>query len=158
MTAALHPAAGANQRFRRKLETALAHVTAADLMTRDPQAFPATMAVAAFARDVLATSAWSSFPIVDDRGSAVGLVVVRRPIDLSALGDEGLTLHDIAIPFDQLTLVTSSATALDILSAPVDRSAGRVLVQDGGRLVGIITPRDLADGLGWRNLSWEVRP
>ena len=88
----------------------------------------------------------SSFPVVDADGCLRGLVNLRRLRQLPRDVWADTTLRTAAVPTDQLTIAHPEEPLVDVLrrSGQVD---GRLFVVDENRLVGIVTPNNLATAL-----------
>ncbi|OBH60306.1 site-2 protease family protein [Mycobacterium sp. E2479] len=124
---------------------ALAGVRVADAMTANPRSAPGEVTVEEFIERYLLGAPHSAYPVADRDGSILGLVTLRQ-LRAVAPGRRAATMvRDIALPLDRVP----TAAPFESLSAVIERLAAagpcsRALVVDGGRVVGIITPSDLA--------------
>jgi CBS domain-containing protein len=100
----------------------------------------------------------SAYPVADRDGSIGGLVTLHQLRDVppdrrggTRVGDIALPLHAVptAAPDEPLTAL------LERMTAAGPRS--RALVVDGGRVVGIVTPSDLARMMDVYRLAGEGR-
>lgn len=124
---------------------ALAGVRVVDAMTAKPHSAPGWLTVEEFIERYLLGAPHSAYPVADDDGSIVGLVTLRQLREVAPDRRATTTVREIALPLDRVP----TAAPLEPLSALIERLAmaghcSRALVVDGGRVVGIITPSDLA--------------
>jgi CBS domain-containing protein len=87
----------------------------------------------------------SAYPVADRDGSIVGLVTLRQLRDVAPSQRATTSVGEIALPLHSVP----TAAPLEPLSALIERLAAaghgsRALVIDEGRVVGIVTPSDLA--------------
>lgn len=92
------------------------------------------------------TACVSSFPVVDGDGGLVGLVTLRRLRQLPPAAWATTTLGAAAVPLDQLAVAEPDELLIDVLRR-AGAGDGRVVVIDGQRLVGIVTPSDVTTAL-----------
>jgi Zn-dependent protease len=124
---------------------ALAGLRVADAMTADPHAAPGWLTVEDFIERYLLGDRHSAYPVADRDGSIVGLVTLKQLRDVAAGQRATTSVGEIALPLKSVPTVGP----LDPLSALIERLAraghgSRALVMDGGKVVGIVTPSDLA--------------
>jgi Zn-dependent protease/CBS domain-containing protein len=111
-------------------------ITIGRIMTPDPFTVPASMTAAEFLREMLPRHRHTAYPLVED-GVVRGVVTAERIRGQQA----GAAVADVVEEAER----TSAQAALAELLPRLAR--GRLLVFDGERLVGIVTPRDLARAL-----------
>ena len=124
---------------------ALAGLRVADAMTAQPLAAPGWLTVTDFIERYLLGDRHSAYPVADEDGSIVGLVTLRQLRDVTPGRRATTTVREIALPL----LSVPTAEPREPLSALIERLAAaghgsRALVMDGGKVVGIVTPSDLA--------------
>lgn len=124
---------------------ALAGVRVVDAMTADPRSAPGEVTAEEFIERYLLGAPHSAYPVADPDGSIVGLVTLRQLRGVAPGRRATTTVREIALPLDRVP----TAAPLEPLSAVIERLAAaghcsRALVVDGGTVVGIITPSDLA--------------
>lgn len=118
---------------------------AGELMTRDPETLAENMPVDTVVRFFEGEAHHRSYPVVDANGRPIGLVLRRdalgwqqaRPGDRTPIGER---LSDLSLP-----VVTSRTPADAVANLMIAEQTGRICVvtEKDGRLVGIITRRDL---------------
>jgi Zn-dependent protease/CBS domain-containing protein len=103
------------------------------IMTPDPFTVPAAMTAAEFLREMLPRHRHHAYPLVED-GVVRGIVTAERIRGQ----DPGAPVGAVAEQVERATAETSLTDLLPRLATE------RVLIFDGDRLIGIVTPRDLA--------------
>jgi Zn-dependent protease/predicted transcriptional regulator len=137
------------------LMAAFEGVRVADVMTPHVHTVTADRTVADFVlHDALDTHV-SSFPVITADGRLQGLVTLRRLRQLPRSSWETTTLGAAAVPVGRLVLADPDAMLLDVLPR-ASAGDGRVLVVDGSRLVGIVTPTDVTNALERLSLRRSV--
>jgi Zn-dependent protease len=124
---------------------ALAGLRVADAMTAQPHTAPGWITVEDFIQRYVLGDRHSAYPVADRDGSITGLVTLRQLRELAPSRRATTRVHEIALPLSSVP----TAPPLEPLGALVERLAAaghgsRALVIDGGRVVGIVTPSDLA--------------
>lgn len=124
---------------------ALAGVRVIDAMTAKPLSAPGEVTVENFIERYLLGSPHSAYPVAEPDGSVMGLVTLRQLREVVPSRRATTMVREIALPLDRVP----KAAPLESLSAVTERLAAaghcsRALVVDGGEVVGIVTPSDLA--------------
>ncbi|OBG39429.1 zinc metalloprotease [Mycobacterium alsense] len=138
-------AAAHEEEMRATTQQALAGLRVTDAMTADPHVAPGWTTVADFIERYLLGDRHSAYPVADRDGSIVGLVTLRQLRDVPPGRRATTSVREIAVPMSRVP----TAAPAEPLNALIERLAasgdgGRALVVDGGRVVGIVTPTDLA--------------
>jgi Zn-dependent protease/CBS domain-containing protein len=126
-----------------RMSSTLAGVTVGEVMSPDPVTVPSGTTVDQFIDEYVFAHNFSTFPVVDDSGRAVGLVALR---DIKAMppGDRAsTTVEDVAVPLPWVTVVTTGQLAVDVLPRMAATSSGRALVMTGNTVVGLVSPVDV---------------
>jgi CBS domain-containing protein len=111
-------------------------ITIGRIMTPDPFTVPASMTAAEFLREMLPRHRHTAYPLVQD-GVVRGVVTAERIREQEAGAAVAAVVED-----------AERTSAQAALAEQLPRLArGRLLVFEGERLVGIVTPRDLARAL-----------
>jgi Zn-dependent protease len=103
------------------------------IMTPDPFTVPGSMTAAEFTREMLPRHRHTAYPLVDD-GAVRGIVRAERIGEQEA----GTPIRAVVEDAEHTTAETSLTDLLPRLARE------RLLVFEGERLIGIVTPRDLA--------------
>jgi len=122
-----------------------AGVRVADAMTAQPHTAPGWITVEDFIQRYVLGDRHSAYPVAERDGSIIGLVTLRQ-LRALAPGQRGSTsVGEIALPLRSVPTAAPQEPIAALLPrmAPVGPHS-RALVVDGGRVVGIITPSDLA--------------
>jgi Zn-dependent protease/CBS domain-containing protein len=123
---------------------ALTGVRVGEVMTPDPVTAPAGMTVRQFLDDWLPRTRFSSLPIVNPAGRVDGLVTLRRIREVPPAQWATTRIADIACPPGEILTAAPGDPLLGLLEALPGCADGRALVIDRGRLVGIVSPTDIA--------------
>ena len=122
-----------------------AGIRVAEAMTAEPHSAPGWLTVEEFIQRYLLGDRHSAYPVADRDGSIMGLVTLRQLRDLAPNRRTTTSVRDIALPLESVP----TAAPQEPLSALLQRMAAlgprsRALVIDGGAVVGIVTPSDVA--------------
>ncbi|HXM55269.1 MAG TPA: site-2 protease family protein [Candidatus Dormibacteraeota bacterium] len=125
-------------------QDALAGVRVADVMTPDPATVPAWITVDDLVERYLLARRHSGYPIVDLDGRPQGLVTVdllrRVPPDRRAT----TRLAEIAYPLSAVVTARPDEPFAELARRLGSGPGARALVFDGDRLVGVVSPTDVA--------------
>jgi Zn-dependent protease len=125
------------------LEERLAGYRVRDVMTPQPLTAPASISVAELLDDYVLRRHCSAFPLVDATGRVVGLATLARARAVPS-GRRAVTpARDVAWPVHEVTTARPDEAVMPVLRRAAGGD-GRVLVFDGERLVGIMSPSDIA--------------
>lgn len=149
-------AAGAEEQQAR-LQHALEGRRVGEVMTPDPVTVPPQLSVAQLLDEQLLRRRFSSFPVVDELGAPAGLVTLNRIRALAPDRRAGTPVGEIACPPDQLVLAGPDESLTAVLPRMGASQDGRVVVVDGGRVVGILSPTDISRLLQVADL-WDRQP
>jgi len=119
----------------------------AAVMSRDPVVAPGWLTVDAFLEDYLLRHRFSSFPVQRFDGSLAGLVTLNRLKAVPRDQRTAVRLLDVACAIDDVPVTRSDAMLLDLVGEMAGSPDRRALVIDDGRLVGIVSPTDVARAL-----------
>ena len=119
---------------------ALADLTVADLMVRDPVSVRARSSVQTFMDEVFLPTRHTAFPVLDG-SEAIGIVSFRRALELPPERWPVTSVRAIMTPVHEASIEASEpiTAALPRLTSGDLR---RLLVVDDGRLAGLLSPTD----------------
>ena len=121
-----------------RVDEALRGVTAADAMSKDVATLPADVSLAEAAHDYFLRTGYGAYPVV--RGnSVVGLLCRRDILKVPAEERERTSVQSAMTPLGERVVVPPGAPLLRAMSKMAESGLGRVLVMEGGRLVGLLT-------------------
>ncbi|MGA5703789.1 site-2 protease family protein [Peterkaempfera bronchialis] len=135
--------AGAERR-RAMLGSALRGLRVADAMSAPVETGPDWQTVARFVDDAVARSHHSALPLVDFEGRPSGLVTLRRLAAVPPAQREQVRVRDVAQPLARCATAEPGEALAEALQRAAQHGGSRLLVVDGGRLVGIVTGHDVA--------------
>jgi Zn-dependent protease/predicted transcriptional regulator len=125
---------------------ALHGATVGMLMTRAPITVDARESLADVAEQVHGTARHTAYPVVAD-GTLIGLLPLHT-LATTAHAEWGFHIvEDVMVPADAVAQLTPETPAVDAAELLADRSAGRGVVLDRGRLVGILSLSDVVRAL-----------
>jgi Zn-dependent protease len=111
-------------------------------MNRDPVTVPASLSVAALVDDFIYRHHFKMFPVVED-GSLIGCVGTSEVKGIPREQWGSLTVGEIATKCSSENTIGPDADALSAIFAMNRTGSSRLLVVEGGRLVGIVSLRDM---------------
>jgi CBS domain containing-hemolysin-like protein len=127
------------------MRSSLTDVHVRDIMTPDPMTFPSGMTVSELLDNELHRYRFSSYPLVAPNGQLEGLTTMTRLRHVHADRRQSTRLIDIACPLSDVPVGSPSEPIPDLLQRMEASPDGRALVIDhAGRLVGIVSPSDIA--------------
>lgn len=135
--------AGAERR-RAALHTALRGVRVADAMSSSVATGADWLTVQHFLDEVAVKSRHSVLPLLDFDGRPSGIVQVSRLAAVPAAQRETLRVREVSTPLSQCAVAAPDDLLSDALDRLSLRTGMRILVVDAGRLVGIVTAKDIS--------------
>lgn len=127
------------------LRESLRGVRVRDLMSPDPVVAPAGITAEELLEDYALRHRCSAFPLVDEGGALVGLVTLGRLKQVPPARRHASAVRDLACPIADVPVAHPDDPVVDLLERLAGSPDGRALVlDDGGALVGIVTPTDVA--------------
>jgi Zn-dependent protease/predicted transcriptional regulator len=140
------------------LRNALDGLVVADLMRVHPIAAQADQTL----RDFMAEVSWDddspAYPVLDGL-RPVGILPSRRLAGRPADDWATVSVRNRMLPVDRVPLLNEDDAALDAMFALAGAGADSALVLEGGRLVGIVYAKDVADALeAGRRGPWRRHP
>lgn len=140
------------------VQHALAGVRVADVMSPDPVVAPGWLTVEDFLRTYVLQHRFTTFPLQDVDGRLDGVVTLSRLKRVPPEQRATTRVRDVALDLAS----TPTADPAEPLSRVLRRLAGdgeqRILVLDGDKLVGVVTPSDVARVLQRASLDGASRP
>lgn len=115
-----------------------------DIMSSDPVVAPASITVAELVERYALSHRFSAFPLVDDDGRPVALVTLGRVKTVPAARRHETIAASLACPLEEVPMAGPDDPLVDLLERMATSADGRALVFEHGRLVGIVSPTDVA--------------
>lgn len=128
------------------LRSTLGDVRAGEAMSPAPEAVPAEMTLDHLMHDVLLHSRHVAFPAMAG-GSPVGVVTLQQLRGVPRQTWANVRVSDVMMPLDRTLVVSPDATMVEVMERMQNSADRRILVVDGGELVGIISAFDIAHWL-----------
>jgi Zn-dependent protease/CBS domain-containing protein len=136
---------------------ALAGLTAADAMVRDPVTVEADATVQGFMDDVFLPTRHTAFPVLDD-GRVVGIVSFRDALELPPAVWPTVPVREIMTPAGENCIAPDTPLS-EVLPRLASGDLQRLLVCRNGQLAGLLSITDLARLMEARTRSaWTVPP
>lgn len=123
---------------------ALEGVLVGDVMSKNPVIVPSWITVELLVDQYVMGHEFTSFPTHSIDGRIDGLVTMRGIKQIPTQQRSKRRAIDIAIPVDRVPTSRQDERITDLLKRMGTASDGRAMVYDGGTLVGIISPSDIA--------------
>lgn len=116
-----------------------------DVQSPEPVTAAPTMSVAEFIDQVALRQRFSTYPLVDDTGRLSGLVTLNRIRDVPPQERAVTPLRDIACPPEEVPTARPDEPLVDLLPRMAGCADDRaVVVDDAGRVIGVVSPRDVS--------------
>jgi Zn-dependent protease len=123
---------------------ALEGVLVGEVMSKNPVIVPSWITVELLVDQYVMGHDFTSFPTHSIDGRIDGLVTMRGIKQVPAQQRGNRRAIDIAIPADRVPVARQDEPVTDLLKRIGTASDGRAMVYDGGTLVGIVSPSDIA--------------
>jgi Zn-dependent protease/predicted transcriptional regulator len=128
---------------------ALLGVSVGDIMTREVLTVPPEITVQQLVSNYLLVHRHGGYPVVKN-GEVLGVVTLQSVRAVPKEKRDFVTVREAMVPFERTVMVEASVTALDAMQKMARNKVGRVLVIDGGRLLGIATREDVVSAIQTR--------
>jgi predicted transcriptional regulator len=129
-----------------RIRDVLAGVRADQTMSPSPQTVPADATLQRMMDEVFMRSRYVAFPVVDG-DETIGLVTLHQLREVPREQWPSITVRDTMIPLDPSLIVAPGENMMVVMDRLRASPARRVVVMQEGRLIGIITARDVTHWL-----------
>jgi Zn-dependent protease len=136
----------------------LGHLRVADVMTPDPPVGPAWFTVQAFLDGHALDHRLRAYPVQEFDGRLAGLVPFASLLQVPPERRGAVRVGAVAVPVGQLVSTSPDEPLGELVGRMSLAGHGWALVFDGGRLVGVVTPDDLAMAAERGFAARRVRP
>ncbi len=123
---------------------ALEGVLVGDVMSKNPVIVPSWITIELLVDQYVMGHQFTSFPTHSIDGRIDGLVTMRGIKQVPPQQRGNRRAIDIAIPIDRVPIARQDEKLTDVLKRVGPASDGRAMVYDGGTLIGIVSPSDVA--------------
>ncbi len=127
-----------------QIQGRLGGVTVAEVMTPDPIVVRPDITVAALLDEYVLRNRCSAFPIVDALGHPAGLITLARIKQLDPEQRAATLVSDVACQDDEVPRAHPDEPVMSLLPRMQGCTDGRAIVVEDGRIVGIVSPTDVA--------------
>jgi len=134
--------AARNEEAHALMHGALAGLRVSDVMSRDPLVAPGWITVDEFMRTYLPMQRASVYPLKTFDGNPDGLVTLSRLVELPEERRRATRVRDVGVGIDEVPKAAPGEPVVAVLSRFAS-GEGHVLVLDGGKIVGLLTPNDI---------------
>lgn len=139
--------AARGEQYQARQQRSLAGVRVADVMSPEPTTAPPHLTVDQFVDQYLMRHRFSTFPLVDG-GGLTGLLTLNRVRQVPPQARAQTTLLEVACTPDEVPVARPQEALTDLLPRMAGCSDGRaVVLDDGGTVVGIVSPTDISRSL-----------
>jgi Zn-dependent protease/predicted transcriptional regulator len=114
-------------------------VMSSPAVTADPD-----QTVERFLHEIALVQRFSTYPLVDASGSLSCLVTLNRLRSVAPAARASTRLRDVACPLPEVPVARPDEPLTALLPRLAGCSDGRAVVVDGGRVVGVVSPSDIA--------------
>jgi CBS domain-containing protein len=135
---------------------ALSGISVADIMTKDVLAVPPDITLHQLVSDYFLVHHHGGYPVVKN-GEVLGIITLQCVRAIPKERRDFETVREAMVPFERTITVKPSVTAMDVMQKMARNKVGRVLVTDGGRIVGIVSREDVVRTVQMRE-ELEVGP
>jgi Zn-dependent protease/predicted transcriptional regulator len=125
------------------IEQALERVRVSDIMTREPVTLSPEMSVAEAIEQRFLRFGYGGFPVASD-GQVLGVLTLAHVRHCQPQERAHRKVRDIMLPLAPGLAIAPGASALDALHKMNEANSGRLVVLDGGKMVGFITRSGVA--------------
>lgn len=127
----------------------MAGVMVGNIMSQNVLTLPPDITLQQVVSDYFLVHPHGGYPVVKD-GEILGLITLQsvRSIPKERWGSE--TVREAMIPYERTVTVQRTLTVLDAMQRMAREKVGRILVVEGGRLIGIVTQGDLVKSIRTR--------
>jgi CBS-domain-containing membrane protein len=126
---------------------ALSGLLVGDVMSRDPATAPGWITVDEFMRSYLPIQHANAYPIKTFDGALDGLVTVARLAQVPPEERHLRRVRDVGTGMDEVAKASPGEPVTAVLDRFSPADDGQILVMDGGELVGLLSPSDIARAL-----------
>jgi Zn-dependent protease len=141
------------ERARIEAQDLLAGISVGQVMSPNPMCAPPDLSIEQFLDHYVLTHRYSSYPVVDPDGRPVGIITLEALRRLPPAQRSTTLVGAAAFRGDELAVAAPDEPLGSVLPRLATTPAGRLLVVDRGRVVGIVSRTDVAGCLERRALA-----
>lgn len=131
-------------KYQHELTAILSQVRVSDIMNARFISIPPEITLQESLGRYFSAHMKSAFPITDVNGRLLGMITLKRVMDVDEQKRQELTVREAMIPLEELALIGSSSRGDEAVKKMTKTRLGKVFVCDAeGRLLGMVTKTDL---------------
>lgn len=127
-----------------RLQTTLGDLTVGEVMSPHPITAPPTISVEDFLERFVFSHRFSTFPLAEESGRFVGLVILERIKRLPAAMRATTPVHQMACSPTEVATVAPDEPLTELVPRLQQCADHRAVVLDQDHVVGIVSPADVA--------------
>jgi Zn-dependent protease len=135
--------ASRNEESQVLLLDALSGLRVADVMSRDPVVAPGWITVDEFMKTYMPTQRAIAYPLRTFDGVLDGMVTMARLAEVPPEQRPATRVRDVGVGIEQVAQAAPGEPVSAVIGRFARSADGQVLVVDGGRLVGLLSPTDI---------------
>jgi Zn-dependent protease len=135
--------ASRNEESQVLLLGSLSGLRVADVMSRDPVVAPGWITVDEFMKTYMPTQRAVAYPLRSFDGVLDGMVTLTRLAEVPPEQRHATRVRDVGVGLDQVAQAGPGEPVSAVIGRFGHSADGQVLVVDGGRLVGLLSPTDI---------------
>lgn len=139
-----------------QLQQRIGDLRVRSVMSPDPLAVRAGTTVQQVLDHELLRHRFSTFPVIDDEGRPLGLLTLNRMKRVPAEQRASTRVETVACPVEELPEAAPDLPLIELLPRLRGGADGRALVIEDGRLVGIVSPTDVARSIDLAELGIRI--
>lgn len=136
----------------------LSGVAVREAMSPDPVTARADVTVTEFLDGPLFRYRHSAFPVTRDGAVPIGMVSIHQIKDVPVAERPSITLEQVMRPREETATASPDEALIEALSRMEASPDHRILVIEGDRVVGIVTPSDVSRVMSWLTSSEPSLP
>lgn len=126
-----------------RMRGALADVRVREVMSANPLTVPGSVSIEDFLEQYVLRNRFSAFPVTQD-GGRPSLMTLRRVKQVPREAHARTSVRDVACPPEEVATARPDEPLADLLPRLSQCAEGRALVLEDGRVVGLVSPSDIA--------------
>jgi Zn-dependent protease/predicted transcriptional regulator len=126
------------------VEGPLTTIPVTDVMSSAPQCVFAESSVESFVEELVLGGRHAAYPVVRQDGAVMGLITLKAVRALDRGVWASTPIETTATPLDRVPVVAPTSTVAVLLAEMGHIPEGRALVMEDDRLIGIVSPSDIA--------------
>ena len=138
-------------KYQHELTTTLSKVKLGEIMNASFIAIPADLTLQESQRQYFAVYMKSAFPVIDAQGKFMGMITLKRVMDVDEDKRQNMTVKDVMIPKEELVIMDPRRRGDEAIIRMTRNGNAKVFVCDvEGKLLGMVTKTDILNVMNER--------